>query len=122
MTSEAPANPARPTAGTRLCAVADLPDPGARGFRFRVETQLFAGFVVRRGEMVAGYVDSCPHAGWPLAVLDDLYLTRGRDRILCSGHGALFRLEDGACTAGPCAGERLAPWPVVVRDGDIFTV
>jgi nitrite reductase/ring-hydroxylating ferredoxin subunit len=28
---------------------------------------VFAGFVVRKGEGVVGYVDSCPHAGWPLA-------------------------------------------------------
>ena len=26
------------------------------------------GFVVRRGETVAGYVDRCPHAGMPLAM------------------------------------------------------
>jgi nitrite reductase/ring-hydroxylating ferredoxin subunit len=48
----------------RLCALADLQDPGAKGFRFRQDSRLFAGFVVREGEVVRGYVDSCPHAGW----------------------------------------------------------
>jgi nitrite reductase/ring-hydroxylating ferredoxin subunit len=75
--------------------------------------------VVRSGDTVAGYVDSCPHAGWPLAMFDD-YLTRAGNRILCAGHGALFRL-DGMCVAGPCIGESLALWPVVVRGDDIFT-
>jgi len=51
----------------------------------------------------------------------DRYLNRTKDRILCSGHGALFRLEDGVCTSGPCAGEALTLWPVCLRDGGIET-
>jgi nitrite reductase/ring-hydroxylating ferredoxin subunit len=114
-------NPARPPAGVRLCALAELADPGSKGFRFRQERSLFAGFVVRIGGQVRGYVDSCPHAGWPLSALPDRYLTKQADYILCAGHGALFRPLDGACAVGPCAGEALTPWPVVVRDGELFT-
>ena len=117
----APSNPARPPPGLRLCSLAEIADPGAKGFRFRQDDALFAGVVVRRGELLAGYVDSCPHAGWPLAALDDRFLTRDGSRILCSGHGALFTLEDGACVAGPCAGERLRPWPVQLRGDEVFT-
>jgi nitrite reductase/ring-hydroxylating ferredoxin subunit len=113
-------NSARPAPGLRLCAVAELADPGAKGFRFRVETRLFAGFVVRAGETVSGYVDSCPHAGWPLAGWEDRYLTRSGEHILCAGHGALFTL-DGTCVAGPCFGDRLRAWPVAVHDGEVFT-
>jgi nitrite reductase/ring-hydroxylating ferredoxin subunit len=76
--------------------------------------------VVRQGEAALGYIDSCPHAGWPLAMFDR-YLTRGKDRILCAGHGALFRIGDGVCTSGPCAGEALEAWPVVVVDGVVVT-
>jgi nitrite reductase/ring-hydroxylating ferredoxin subunit len=111
---------ARPGPGVRLCALSDLADPGAKGFRFRAGSQLFAGFLIRSGAAVSGFVDSCPHAGWPLAAFDDRYLTRGGDHILCAGHGALFGL-DGLCTAGPCAGLRLEPWPVAVRAGEVFT-
>ena len=50
-------NPARPAAGLRLCAVADLADPGARGFRFRAGDRLFAGFVVR-GQFANGPVQT----------------------------------------------------------------
>ncbi|MFN3521292.1 MAG: Rieske (2Fe-2S) protein [Phenylobacterium sp.] len=112
---------ARPGPGLDLCALDDLADPGARGFRFRAGEALFAGFVVRQGGTVAGYVDSCPHAGWPLAALDDRYLTRDGRHLLCAGHGALFRPLDGLCTAGPCAGQALRPWPVAVKDGRIVT-
>ncbi len=109
-------NPARPQPGTRLCALDEIADPGAKGFRFREGDFLFQGVVVRRGAAVRGYVDRCPHAGTPLALIGDRFLTREGDRILCSTHGALFRLEDGVCVAGPCVGERLAVWAVVVEE------
>ena len=97
-----------------------MADPGGKGFRFREGGALFAGFVVRQGETVRGYADSCPHAGWPLASLDERYLTRDGRHILCAGHGALFDL-DGVCVAGPCYKQSLQPWPVEVRDGDVLT-
>jgi len=115
-------NPARPPAGTVLCPLEEIPQPGGRGFDFRVGEAIFAGFVVRKAGGVYGYVDSCPHAGWPLAPLPGRYLTRDAERIFCGGHGALFRVEDGYCTAGPCAGDSLFPWPVEVGpDGVIRT-
>lgn len=104
----------------RLCALAEIGDPGGKSFRFRDGSRLFAGFVIRRGDAAAGFVDSCPHAGWPLAQLDDRYLTRDKRFILCAGHGALFELS-GRCVAGPCMGESLAPWPVEVRGDEVFT-
>ena len=113
-------NPARPDAGVRLCALAEVKDPGGKSFRFRDGSRMFAGFVIRQGDAARGYVDSCPHAGWPLAGIGDRYLTRDKDRLLCAGHGALFDLQ-GHCVAGPCAGQRLTAWPVAVRDGEVFT-
>jgi len=104
----------------RLCALDEIADPGGKSLRFRAEAKLFAGFLIRRGDRVEGYVDSCPHAGWPLSAMDDRYLTRDKRHILCAGHGALFDLE-GLCVAGPCFGERLTPWPVEVRDGEVWT-
>lgn len=105
----------------RLCALDEIEEPGAKGFRFRQGEALFAGFVVRRDGALAGFVDRCPHAGWPLAMLDERFLTRDKAFILCAGHGALFRPSDGACVAGPCLGEHLEPWPVEVREGVVFT-
>ncbi len=106
-----------PPPGTPLCALGELADPGAKGFQFRDGEALFSGFVVRTGRGVFGYVDRCPHAGWPLAFAPDKYLTREGDLILCAGHGALFRLQDGLCIGGPCGGKRLQPWPVRVQGG-----
>jgi nitrite reductase/ring-hydroxylating ferredoxin subunit len=113
-------NPAAPPAGTRLCALDEIADPGSRGFSFRVDDRLFAGFVVRTGGAVRGYIDRCPHAGMPLAMMPDRFLTRDGDLILCSAHGALFRIADGLCLGGPCAGRALIPWPVRLEAGAVL--
>jgi nitrite reductase/ring-hydroxylating ferredoxin subunit len=109
--------PGRPPPGTPLCRLDEIADPGARGFDYREGDQLWSGFVVRKGETVRGYLDQCPHAGSPLGDMIGRYLTRAGDLIICSAHGALFKIEDGACIAGPCAGEALTAWPVTVEDG-----
>ena len=112
-------NPAQPAPGQRLCALADIADPGAKGFLFREGDHLFLGFVVRKDSELFGYVDRCPHTGLPLAPLPDRYLTRENDLILCGSHGALFRIGSGACVAGPCAGRSLWPWPVRIEGDDV---
>jgi nitrite reductase/ring-hydroxylating ferredoxin subunit len=114
-------NPARPPAGTVLCALAEIPDPGSKGFVFREGERMFLGFVVRKDGALIGYVDSCPHAGSPMANPLGRYLTREGDLILCAAHGALFRIGDGLATSGPCAGDRLTPWPVEVAGDRVVT-
>ena len=118
---------ARPGAGLRLCALDELTDPGARGFRFAPEPDAgedvrpFGGFVVRRGGEVTGFVDSCPHVGAPLSADPDRYLTPRGDFVVCFNHAALFRPDDGVCVAGPCVGHALRPWAVRVEDGAVVT-
>lgn len=113
-------NPAKPQAGAVLCRLDDIAPGATKGFVFRAGEALFAGFIVREADRVRGFVDRCPHNGMPLSALPDRYLTRDGKYILCSGHGALF-LRDGACVAGPCAGEALEAWPVGVK-GDAVVV
>lgn len=114
-------NPARPPAGQRLCRLDEIAEPGARGFIFHVGEALFAGFVVRQEGEVRGWIDRCPHAGMPLALMPGRYLTREGDLVLCASHGALFRPLDGVCVGGPCAGRALTPWPVRIEGEDLLT-
>ena len=109
----------RPPAGTVLCRVDEIASPGAKGFEFASGDSPFRGFVVRKGDELFGYLDVCPHSGWPLAVRDERRLTRERDLLICTGHGALFRIEDGVCVSGPCEARALERWPVKVRGGDV---
>jgi nitrite reductase/ring-hydroxylating ferredoxin subunit len=108
-------------AGVVLCRIDDLADPGARNFVLEMRAGRFHGFVVRKGQAVRGYVDRCPHMGFPLAQELDHYLSPDGGLIACSWHGALFDLLDGACVGGPCQGAALTPWPVHTRDGQVVT-
>ena len=47
---------------------------------------------------------------------DDRLLTAEEDFIVCATHGALFRIEDGTCVAGPCVGKSLKPIDVTCDD------
>jgi nitrite reductase/ring-hydroxylating ferredoxin subunit len=38
---------------------------------------------------------------------DDQFLSDDGRFIVCSTHGALFRIEDGHCLDGPCVGQAL---------------
>ena len=108
--------------GIGLGPVDQIADGKARAFVIQMRESRFHGFVVRKGDTVFGYVDRCPHAGLPLAQQLDDYLAPGGGMIACSWHGALFAVEDGACLGGPCHGQRLVPWPVETRDGELYTV
>ena len=107
--------------GVKLGSLDLIADGKARNFVLQLRAGRFHGFVVRVDDRVHGYVDRCPHAGLPLAQELDTYLTPSGDHIACSWHGALFRIDDGLCVGGPCAGQSLNSWPVVVRDDQLVT-
>ncbi|MCB1787128.1 MAG: Rieske 2Fe-2S domain-containing protein [Chromatiaceae bacterium] len=91
-----------------LCALAEIPDPGSRGFEIPVdEAPPVRLFVVRKDGVLAAYRNSCPHTGAPLEWLPDQFLDLDNSFIQCAIHGALFRPEDGYCVRGPCAGGAL---------------
>ncbi len=102
--------------GEALCRLDEIADPGSKGF----ERENGSIFIVRRGMEVAGYVNSCPHTGGPLDWVEGQFLDRSGQLIVCATHGALFRLADGHCIAGPCAGDRLTPVALSLRDGVIY--
>jgi len=106
-----------------LCPLAAIPDPGSRGFRLPrregLRDSFLEIFVVRRGHGVHGYVNRCPHNGTTLDWMPDRFLDRDGKVIVCGTHGAVFRIDDGECIDGPCAGARLHPVPVRVRRGQV---
>ena len=105
----------------RLCAQREIPDGGSRGFTLRAadgrEVRVFA---VRRGDVVRAYVNRCPHRGTPLDWRPHEFLDPDGRHILCATHGAVFRIEDGVCIAGPCTFEQLTPLPLERRGDELF--
>lgn len=104
----------------RLCQVEDLPDPGSRGFTLATAAGLREIFVVRQGDAIRGYLNACPHTGGPLDWQPDQFLSLDGRLIQCATHLAMFRIDDGHCVAGPCAGQSLSPVRVELAEGWIW--
>ena len=115
-----PVGGARALSGIRLCRADEIAEGEARGFALGSGTARRAVLVLRHRGRLAAYVNSCPHQGTPLEIAPDRFFTATGDHLICHTHGALFRPEDGACVAGPCAGQSLAAIPVAVRGGVIW--
>jgi nitrite reductase/ring-hydroxylating ferredoxin subunit len=99
-----------------LCRLDDIPDGEGLGFESESDEKIF---VVRQGDCVYGYQNSCPHAGSPLDWLENQFMSLDKSHILCATHGAEFRIEDGYCVLGPCRGQSLQTVPVSVRGQDV---
>jgi len=103
-----------------LCEVDDLADYPCRAFRVGEGPWPLSGFLVRKGDDVHAYLNRCPHAGHPLNIRPDRFLTPDRSLIVCCSHGALFDMETGYCVDGPCAGESLTRIPIETEAGFVL--
>jgi nitrite reductase/ring-hydroxylating ferredoxin subunit len=105
----------------RLCRLDDVPEGGSNGFVATTPLGVRRAFLaVRQGERVCVYINSCPHTGAPLDFRPGQFLNHDKTLILCSTHGALFRIEDGFCVSGPCAGKSLGPVLTEIKDGTVY--
>ena len=102
-----------------LMRLEEVADGESRGFKVYFLGEMLDGFLVRRGERVSAYVNSCPHTGAPLDWNPDQFLDPGGELIQCAIHGARFEIDSGLCVHGPCLGRHLRPVPVAVRGGII---
>ncbi len=98
-----------------LCSVYDLADGESRGF----DLEGLSLFVVKQGDHISLFKNSCPHRGIRLEWQPDTFLDVEKQFIQCATHGALFTIEKGECIAGPCPGERLESVPFKVIEGNI---
>jgi nitrite reductase/ring-hydroxylating ferredoxin subunit len=90
---------------------------GEQGFEVVGPRGPMAVLAVAHGGAVHAYRNRCPHRGVPLDWMPDQFLNADGTLIQCATHGALFRIHDGLCVAGPCIGRSLQPLPVRLRDG-----
>ena len=102
-----------------ICRLSDLAG-GARGFTIGSRDWPLRMLVVKVADGVRGYINRCPHAGHPLDLRPQHFLTTDGALILCSSHGALFEKSTGYCVSGPCAGRTLTPVPLEVQYGFVL--
>lgn len=107
------------TATWVLCRLDAIEDGGSKGLwpDHRGRDLVLA---VRKGRSVHTYVNACPHYGKSrLGWKKDAFLNGDGSAIICAAHGALFGIEDGICTVGPCLGQALTRLESWVEDGNI---
>lgn len=112
-------HPDRPVAGTRLCALTEIPDDGGREMTFGDGRENFRLLLLRRGGSVWSYLNFCPHFSLPLNYEPQTFVTLD-GLVMCAHHTAFFNFSDGRCVEGPCVGDGLVPVPTVVRGDAVY--
>ncbi len=90
----------------KLCAAKELAEGQSLGFAVAGKNVL----AVKKYGDIHLYENSCPHLGIQMEMVPDQFLDTSRSLIMCSMHGALFRMfriEDGLCISGPCLNQKL---------------
>ncbi len=105
--------------GTLLCRLGDLAATGARGVTLGEWPKARNIVVVQDGEHVRAFENRCPHLMATLETVPDRFLDAAREYLVCSTHGAQFRIGDGFCVSGPCRGEALPTVAIQVLGDEI---
>jgi nitrite reductase/ring-hydroxylating ferredoxin subunit len=79
----------------------------ALGRFVRVNLPRGSVLVGRVGGEWRAYENECRHRALPLDLGASSPMADDGRHLLCNQHGALYRVTDGFCVLGPCAGERL---------------
>ena len=104
----------------KICNLDQIADGSSDGFVVDTDDGRCGIMIVRIGDVVVSYVNSCPHVGTPLEIRPGRFLDQNGEYILCSTHGALFQVHDGLCIAGPCVNDRLIPVELEISDGTLY--
>lgn len=91
-------------------------DRTARGFNTLLGGRLFEGVVIRKGASFHAYQNLCKHLPVTLDLRDGDFLTHDKERLICRSHGAIYEIETGLCTSGPCVGASLRKLDVVEEE------
>ena len=112
-----------------LCNLADLDHSGAYGLTKTINGKPFEVLLVKnssatnQGKSVLAYHNSCPHQQMPLETFEHEFLDKQNPSLLvCSTHGARFRLSDGHCISGPSKGQALTPLDTTIQKNKIFLI
>ena len=105
-----------------LCKITELTDPDSRGFSVKIKRKMTDIFIVRQGDKVYGYENTCPHAQAPLEWNPDQFLDENKEFIVCALHGATFTIDEGECVGGPCNGVGLTQVKLEQVENKIYFV
>ncbi|MEO8309411.1 MAG: Rieske 2Fe-2S domain-containing protein [Pseudomonadota bacterium] len=105
--------------GQSLCAFEGIADGALKEIRYGEGNLAFSLLIHRSGQGVKAYVNRCPHFSLPLNARPGQFVMMEGERVMCAFHGAVFRLDDGYCEAGPAGGSSIESVAVDIRDGQV---
>ena len=105
-----------------MCRLKDIPCNGSKGVGARAGTEYAELILVRTNDEVFAYRNRCPHTGAPMEWQPNVFLDCTSRQIQCGLHGALFRIHDGYCIFGPCAGRSLEPVAVCITGESVIVM
>ncbi len=103
-----------------LCLVTDLETTGAKEAVLDVKGARVSVVVVKDGDTIRAYINSCPHTRTPLNWQEDKFFDLSHTYLLCASHGATFDIATGACIRGPAKGKALTALPITLENGQIM--
>lgn len=101
----------------RVAGAARLEHGQSLRFQFQRGASSEEGFVLRWGDGLYAFANSCPHWSVDLDYGTGEFYDVDLERIVCRNHGALFHPQTGFCEWGPCTGHSLESFSVTA-DGD----
>lgn len=102
-----------------ICRTEDVGEREAKGFTTPVGDII----LTQRDGSFYAYHNLCPHLQVNLEYLEDEFLDRDKEYLICSTHGALFEIEQGQCIWGPCQGEFLTAVAIEIHsDGGVYLI
>ena len=103
-----------------LCNTDALQNSTAKEFTLSQFTPPLEIFVARKNNEFYAYFNRCPHTGVNLNWRENEFFDIFHEFLQCATHGALFKVEDGYCVRGPCAGAYLQAVRVINKHGTLF--
>jgi nitrite reductase/ring-hydroxylating ferredoxin subunit len=91
----------------RVTGVSRLAHGQSTRFVFKRGKLAEEGFVLRWGDGLYAFANSCPHWSVDLDYGTGDFYDVALERIVCRNHGALFHPQTGFCEWGPCTGHSL---------------
>lgn len=105
------------TTTVRVPSVSRLAHGESTRFTFQRSKLVEEGFVLRWGDGLYAFANSCPHWSVDLDFGTGEFYDVSVDRVVCRNHGALFHPQTGFCEWGPCTGHSLERF-ALTPDGD----
>ena len=104
-----------------LCRLEDLEATGAKSVTIGTGPATREVVVVLGTDgAVRAYRNICPHLQISLETWPDKFLDEDRAHLVCTMHGARFRVDDGLCVWGPCEGQSLTPLSIEVAGDTVL--